>query len=164
MKKTGVYLLLIAMLAFLAVPIKVPCAYAQDSLPKDFNLPDVDQVTFYSLSSYRGKQPVLLLFWTTWCHFCQNALKSLTMMYPELQEQGVEVLAINVGESPRKAAHAVRYYKLPFTVLLDRDSRAVRDYNLLGVPTYILLDKEGRIVFQENYLPKRRLRKILKDE
>lgn len=148
--------------AFLWSPAAAP-ASAEPADAADFTLQDIEGVRFYTLSSYRGKQPVLLFFWTTWCPFCQKALKSLSMTYDELRCEGLEILAVNLGESSSKVKHAVRYYNLPFTVLLDERSSSVRNYNLLGVPTYLLIDKEGKIIFRDNYLPKGKLQELLKD-
>lgn len=135
----------------------------QQDVASDFTLQDVDQARVYTLSSYREKQPVLLFFWTTWCPFCQKALKSLSMMHDELKSRGVEVLAVNLGEDGAKVRHAVAYYKLPFPVLIDERSSTIDAYNLLGVPTYILIDKQGGIVFKDNYLPRNKIFELLED-
>lgn len=136
---------------------------SESAFPPDFTLAEAQKKTSYTLSSYRGRQPVLLFFWTTWCPFCQKALSSLSDTYPELVKDGVEVLAINVGEPGSRVERAAQYYKLSLPVLLDEQSTVIRSYGLLGVPTYILINKEGRVIFQDNYLPRRRLQDLLKE-
>jgi peroxiredoxin len=127
----------------------------------DFSLEDAVGGSFVSLNSYKGKQPVLILFWTTWCPFCQRALKTLNQRYPELKEKDIEVLAINVGESSAKAAGAARQHDLQFPVLLDETQNTVRSYDLLGVPTYVLVDKNGEVVSKTNAFPEKKLNDFL---
>jgi len=125
---------------------------ASVKLAPDFTLYDIYQDA-YTISDYRDKQPVLLLFWTTWCPFCRKELKVLNGMYSGLAADGVEVLSVNVGEEPTAVQDFVQDYNLVYRVLLDRDNRVAGLYGLIGVPTYILIDKEGKVVFKDNYLP-----------
>ncbi|RJP27972.1 MAG: TlpA family protein disulfide reductase [Candidatus Omnitrophota bacterium] len=118
----------------------------------DFELIDTHD-DLVKLSSYKDKQPVLLFFWTTWCPFCQKELRVLNSMYSQLLEGGVEVLSINVGESPDKVSNFIKNYYLAFRVLLDKDSAVARQFGILGVPTYLLVNKEGNIVFSDNFFP-----------
>jgi peroxiredoxin len=118
----------------------------------DFKLQDLSQNT-YALSSYKDKQPVALFFWTTWCPFCRRELKLLNERYLELRAAGLEVLAIDVGEAPYRVESFMKNYALSFKVLLDKDTSVATAYDILGVPTYVLVDKKGHIVFKDNYLP-----------
>lgn len=106
-----------------------------------------------SLSSYKGKQPVMLFFWTTWCPFCRTELKTVTRRYDELAASGLEVLAIDVGEQGNKVASYLKNSPVSFKVLLDTDTSVATSYNVMGVPTFVLIDKEGQIVSQGNGFP-----------
>jgi len=135
------------------------CMQAQDldikepNLAPDFKLWDLNQNTF-TLSSYKGKQAVLLFFWTTWCPFCRSELKLLNQMYPELVNDGLEVSAINVGEHVYKVVNFIRSYQLNYRVLLDTDTKVAHSFEVLGVPTYVLVGKKGNIVFTGHTFPK----------
>ena len=118
----------------------------------DFTLYDIYQNP-YVLSSYKDKQPVLLLFWATWCPFCRKELKVLNGMYSSLAADEIEVLSINVGEEPGTVEDFVKNYNLVYRVLLDRDNRVAGLYGLIGIPTYVLINKKGEIVFKDNYAP-----------
>jgi len=126
----------------------------------DFDLDDIYQDA-YRLSSYKNKQPVLLFFWTTWCPFCRSELKVLNDMYATLQKDGIEVLAINVGEVQSKVEDFVKNYYLAYKVLLDRDTRVSQSYEVAGVPTYALIDKEGYVVFHENFFPRKEYKDLI---
>jgi len=119
----------------------------------DFKLQDLNYNTI-NLQEFKDKeQPVLIFFWTTWCPFCQREIRVLRDSYGSLVKAGVEVLAIDVGESYNKVTSLVGRYQLPFRVLLDKDSHAAETYSIRGVPTYILVNKRGEIVFWDNEFP-----------
>ncbi|HHE04557.1 MAG TPA: TlpA family protein disulfide reductase, partial [candidate division WOR-3 bacterium] len=50
------------------------------------------------LSSFRGKV-VELNFWATWCGPCRYEMPSMEKLYKEFKDDGLEILAINLGES-----------------------------------------------------------------
>ena len=128
-------------------------------LAADFKLQDLNQETF-SLSKYKDKQPVVLFFWTTWCPFCQIEIKNLKNIYPQLVKEGWELFAIDVGESIRKVDNAVKSLALNFKVLLDEDGSTSNSYEIMGVPTYVIVDSKGRIVFKDHYFPKEEYKKL----
>jgi peroxiredoxin len=118
----------------------------------NFKLKDTNDVWF-SLSDYRDKKPVLLFFWTTWCPYCRDEMKQLTEKYFRLAEKGMKVLSINVGESTAKVQGFIKNKNLPFTVLLDQDTNVSAAYNLVGIPTFVLINEKGKVVFVNNYFP-----------
>ena len=118
----------------------------------DFKLEGIDKTT-YALSNYRGK-PVVLFFWATWCPFCRKAAGELKNTYPELQQQGWELFAIDVQESAYKAQNFAESHGVAFKVLLDKDGRVANAYGVLGIPTFVLINSRGQIVFKDNYFPK----------
>ena len=126
----------------------------------DFTILDSrqDEVT---LSDYKGKNAVLLFFWTTWCPFCQREIKSLSDRYASLVKDGLEVFGVNVGERSEVVERFVNSNFLSFRVLLDQDTVVATKYALLGVPTYVLIDKEGSIIFQDNYFPQSEYKQVL---
>lgn len=126
----------------------------------DFMLQDLNQETF-SLSNYKDKQPVILFFWTISCPLCRKDLSTLKDMYPQLQKEGWELFAVNVGESASKVDNFVKNYALNFKVLLDKDMAVAYAYGILGVPTYFLVDKNGYIVFKDHYFPRERYKELI---
>lgn len=103
------------------------------------------------LSAYKGK-PMILFFWTTWCPYCRKEIKILNQMYPQLKKEGINVFAVNVGESKYAVQNFFVKALLSFEVLLDKDGEAADKYNIMGVPTYIFIDKSGHLN-SRNILP-----------
>lgn len=125
----------------------------------DFKLKDLSHETF-TLSSYKGRQPVVLFFWTTKCPFCVSELRMLRDMYPEMVKQGWELLAIDVGEYAYRVDRYAKKYALNFKVLLDSDINVARDYDILGVPTYVFVDKKGCIAFMDHYFSQEKYQEL----
>lgn len=126
----------------------------------EFSLQDTRDNTV-SLSSYQRGQPLILFFWTTWCPYCRTELQLLNKRYPRFKEEGMEVLAINTGELPGEVEEVVRRYGLSYKVLLDTDMEVAQKYDVFGVPTYILIGKDGDIVYSGSYLAEGKLKKAL---
>ncbi len=146
-------LTVVLFLSLSAVAMAQDVPSAEKRIAPDFKLEDINQNS-YSLNSYRQKQPVLLFFWTTWCPFCQKELAALKDTYPVLTSDGVEVLTIDVGESVDTVNRRLKKVNPAFKVLLDEDSEVSSSFQVLGVPTFILVDKKGAIIFQDNFFPK----------
>jgi peroxiredoxin len=131
-------------------------------LAHNFELLDLKEKQF-SLESYRNKQPVVLFFWTTWCPFCRQELKAVNSMYPQLQKDGLEVLTIDVEEPASRVESFLKKNALFLPVLLDKNAAVARDYELMGVPTIMIVNKRGNIVFEGDHFPKEIYKKLLEE-
>jgi len=131
----------------------------------DFQLQNVDGQTV-SLSNLRGK-PVLINFWATWCSPCRSEMPYIQEIYEEWSNKGLEVLAINKGESSSKAEEFMQSYNLSFTMLLDTKQATAQKYNIIAIPTTFFIDKDGIIrekiigAFQNKTQIEKRLSKII---
>lgn len=132
-------------------------------LAPDFKLNTLDNQTVV-LSSFRGHKPVLLMFWTTWCPFCVDQLVVLETKYSELSKSGLEILAINAGESIYKVGRFLKNRNLPYQMLLDTETSVAAFFNIIGVPTYVLIDKDGYVVFKGNRFPEKEPEELLSAE
>jgi cytochrome c-type biogenesis protein len=126
-------------------------AFAAEGRPAaNFSLKSIEQETV-SLSDYKGKNPVLLFFWTTWCPYCRKELSELGKKNAALAADNITVLSINIGESSDKVEKYLKSRPAAVKVLLDEDSVTAHDYGLIGVPTFVLINQSGNIVFKDNY-------------
>ncbi len=127
----------------------------------EFELADLDGVTL-KLSDYKGKQPVMLLFWTTWCPFCRTELKELNKRYGQMKNENITVLAINIGESENRVKAFIESRPVDYRILLDEDSSVADNYSLVGVPTYLLIDKDGKIFSKGNSFPEKKYNELIR--
>jgi peroxiredoxin len=114
----------------------------------------------FTLSQYRDRKSVILFFWTTWCVNCREGIRVLDEMYPRISKENFEVLAINVGEEEGKVARFVHARNLRFKVLLDPGTETAGDFSLVGVPTYVIIDKKGYVRFYGHFFPKDDFRRL----
>ncbi len=107
-------------------------------------LPDMDG-KIIDLARYRGKV-VLVNFWATWCPPCRKEFPSLGRVRKLFKPTDFEVIAVNVGEDPETA---FSFAGTPdFPVLFDRDSQAMARWSVKGLPTTLVVDRQGRLALR----------------
>jgi thiol-disulfide isomerase/thioredoxin len=97
------------------------------------------------LAAVKGKV-VLLNLWATWCAPCIQEMPALDRLQARLGERGFEVLAISLD---RGGARLVKpfYEKAGLKALgiyLDPTSKIASALGARGLPTSLLLDRDGR--------------------
>jgi len=105
-----------------------------------------------SLSQFVGRKPVLLVFWATWCPYCNAAVPGINDLQSRLSDR-IQILAIDLKESREKVAAFMKAKGVAYPVLFDGNGSVARQYGVVGIPTFVLLDRKGRIVYFDNILP-----------
>jgi thiol-disulfide isomerase/thioredoxin len=99
-----------------------------------------------SLTDFRGKV-VLLNIWATWCVPCRKEMPTLDRLQARLGGAGFEVVALSIDhriDAVRKFFTEVGIQKL--AMHLDSSAKATRELGAVGLPTTLLIDREGREV------------------
>jgi len=136
---------------FLVLMVILSLGFTDTVLAGDIVLNDLESRRV-DLSSLTGK-PSILFFWTTWCPYCRTELRELNKLYPQMEKEGINVFAVDIGEAGDKVRRFLKDYALDLRVLLDEEGRAAENYGIKGVPTYIFINKDGQIVSLEHRLP-----------
>lgn len=110
-----------------------------------FNLPDQNG-QLVKLDSFRGK-PVIINFWATWCPPCRAELPSMNRAWSKIKDDGIEMLAINIGEDEDTIFSFTAEYPIDFKILLDQDGQITSNWPVKGLPTTYIVDKEGRLAY-----------------
>lgn len=103
---------------------------------KDFDLQEVD------LTNKKGNI-MILNFWATWCLPCKREMPSLEKLandYPE-----IKIFPINM-EKPNKLKTRDFYNNIGIVnldIYYDSDFELVKQFKMRGLPTSILIDKNG---------------------
>lgn len=122
-------------------------AVGTDAATPDFTLFDTEGNTF-TLSSLRGKW-VVLDFWATWCGPCIASMPHLKEYYQKYAGK-FEIVGIANQSEEATWVKMVKDMELPWiNVINPQNSTKEKDltnvYGIKGFPTYIILDKEGKI-------------------
>jgi thiol-disulfide isomerase/thioredoxin len=97
-----------------------------------------------TLASLKGKV-VLLDFWASWCGPCRIEMPTIDKLDRELKAKGLVVLGVNVGEKAKTASDYIKKNNYGFAILLDSDSQVSERYGASGLPTVVVIDKQGNI-------------------
>lgn len=119
-------------------------AYAAATAP-DFVLKDL-YGNNVRLSDYLGRNPVLLVFGTTWCPYCRSQIPLINDIYSKYGGKGLVVLNVDISESADRIMSFAKQHKIAYPVLLDSDAKVSRQYRVVGVPANVLIARDGSIV------------------
>jgi thiol-disulfide isomerase/thioredoxin len=97
-----------------------------------------------SLARHRG-QVVLMNLWASWCPPCREEMPALEAFAKENAGR-VVVLGVDQGESASVAAAFARERGVTFPVLVDQQQQYGRTYAAVGLPTTVIVGRDGKIV------------------
>jgi thiol-disulfide isomerase/thioredoxin len=101
------------------------------------------------IEELRGRV-VLVDFWTFGCYNCRNTLPALKSWDERYREQGLTIIGVHTPEFDREkeldnVRSQVRSLGIPYAVLMDNEYETWNAYNVQAWPTFVILDKQGRI-------------------
>jgi len=129
--------------------VLLACAAASEepSLPSApaFELPIIANGTgTYQLESTL-RRVTYLDFWASWCGPCRISLPALNEVYKELQDRGVDVIAVSVDVVEEDALDFLQRYRVTYPVLIDTQGDVAKAYGVDGMPSGYLIDRSGVI-------------------
>ncbi|MCM0020097.1 MAG: TlpA family protein disulfide reductase, partial [Tagaea sp.] len=97
------------------------------------------------LGDFAGRVAVVN-FWATWCAPCVEEMPALDRLHAALAQEGIEVVAISVDRGGlRQAAPFFEVNGLKnLPVYLDPSGASMRALGVRGLPTTIVIDRQGR--------------------
>ncbi|MBI2463392.1 redoxin domain-containing protein [Candidatus Peregrinibacteria bacterium] len=127
-------------------PSKVSEAENKDTtqLAPDFSLTKLGGGNI-QLSDYRGKKPVILDFWASWCPNCRRDMPKLNEFY-QIYKDRVEVIGVNLGESESDAQDFISSKNISFPIALDSSGQAASLYQMNYANVHVLIDKNGNLI------------------
>ncbi len=104
----------------------------------------------FDLGSYLGKKAVLLDWWSINCGPCVQAIPALIEIsnrYPnDLVVVGMNVDAFILKRVTRFLE--TQSFKVPYATVIDKQLAVMKQYDASILPTTVLIDKKGKIVYQ----------------
>ena len=102
------------------------------------------------------KGPVIIDFWATWCSPCKKLMKHLDKFHKHFNDYGLNVLAVST-DTPRsmgKVKSFIRSNKYDFLVGLDPNQQVMKKCKAEIMPTTIILDPDGNVIYRhQGYYP-----------
>jgi len=121
----------------------------------------------------RGKY-VLVKFTATWCGPCKMEMPGMLEAYEKYHDKGLEIVSVYMWQHEDDPVATVKKFveeeKLPWIIISEELSKQAGHpeyrnfYGIQGVPTMVLVDKEGKIMMTEarGIQLKRKLAEIFK--
>ncbi len=92
---------------------------------------------------------LLLDFWASWCEPCKESLPFFAKLEKRYSKQGLQILAVSVDEELKEAKAFVAKNNFSLTFLWDPKKAVAKSLELKAIPTTLLVDKSGKIIYQE---------------
>lgn len=137
--------------ALVLLATSVSAGLAQSPAP-DFTLKSSSGENL-RLSELRG-EVVMINFWASWCGPCRQEMPILSELYDKYKAMGFTVLGVNVEENSSAAKQLLQEVPVSFPVLFDNDSTVSRQYDVVAMPSTVLVDRDGKVRYlHKGYKP-----------
>ena len=97
-----------------------------------------------NLDDFKGNL-ILLNFWATWCAPCREEMPSLDLLQKNKNLDNLKIFPINIGQDNfEKASKFFKDLKIiNLNLYFDNSITLAKDFSLRGVPTSVLINKDG---------------------
>ena len=99
----------------------------------------------FNIKEFNGNL-LLLNFWATWCAPCKEEMPSLDRLQVNQNLSNLKIFAINISQESKKKVDI--FFKdlniKNFEPYFDSPTTLAKVFSLRGVPTSILIDKDGK--------------------
>lgn len=106
------------------------------------------RMQYSQLASPDDKQLFLIDFWATWCAPCITVSEYLNVVQAKYAKE-LYVLSLS-EENPEIVEKFLKQHKTKLAVSLDYDNQNFKQYNIRALPSGVLLNAEGKIIWRGN--------------
>ena len=124
------------MLGLTRIPADAPVA--------SFDLKSLDGTTLGS--QHLAGKVVLLNFWATWCGPCKEEMPSLARLQSQFDPAQVRVITVTTDMYPQGIRQFLNHLGIDLPVLFDEDQELSRRFMVRGLPTTMLIARDGHVI------------------
>lgn len=144
MKRLATLLVLISA----CLPLQMVYAVQAGDIAPAWQAQDLDGTTINFPATAAG-QTTVLVFWATWCPYCQVFMPYLPGIETDYRRQGVRVLAVNCKEEKGEEDPTVyiRSHDYNFQTVMNGDAIA-QLYDVQFIPGLMIIGTDGKVVYR----------------
>jgi thiol-disulfide isomerase/thioredoxin len=98
------------------------------------------------LQSFRAKNYILLDFWASWCGACRELNPLLQAINSTYKGKGLVVVSLSADGEAESWKKALYHDKMNLWDNVRASDELINKYGVSSLPTYILVDKDGKII------------------
>ena len=135
--------------ALLMITLIFTCS-ASMALEEGDKIPEFDIASIYenqpniSLKNLEGKT-LFIDFWASWCAPCITSLPLYNEIYDKYQDQGLEVIAVNVDNPIEDGLDFLLDTPLDFLIPQDPEGDVSEMFGVIGMPSSYLVSPDGNV-------------------
>lgn len=121
----------------------------------DFKLPNVVSGEMISLSSFKDKKALLIMFICRHCPYVQHVKRELARIGEDYKEKDVGVVAVSAndadnypGDAPDQLKEMAEELHFTFPFCYDKTQETAKAYKAACTPDFFLFDKERKLVYR----------------
>jgi len=125
------------------------------TVAKNFTSKDLLTGQSIELAKLKGSF-VLLDFWGTWCGPCKEVVPGLKQLNEEYKDRGLQLISIASDDQPGQVVKYLQDENISwFNLFQPATGKApiIETYKVGDYPTFILIDKNGKIIFRQSGTP-----------
>ncbi len=114
----------------------------------DFKFKSNKGNTYFSLADFKGKY-ILMDLWATWCAPCKAQTPYFKKLAKEFQGENIEFITLSFDKDRKAWLKYIKEHDLNgINLIVDNgfNSEFSKFYKLTGIPRFILIDSEGKLV------------------
>lgn len=121
----------------------------QGQMAPDFTITQMDGTQF-TLSDFRGKQSVYVVFWNTWCSYCMKKIPKLKEVQQNLADE-IRIIAINTTneDSIEASEKFKKRFDINYPLAFDHGKKVTDAYGVWGTPTEFIIDINGMVQYRD---------------
>lgn len=110
-----------------------------------FDLPRLDGKGRFDLASLRGKKPIVLDFWASWCVPCIRESKRIEAARRRYGDR-VEVIGVDTKDSSSDARRWQRKHGITYPSVYDGSGDVLTQWGGLPIPRIFFIARSGKVL------------------